>query len=196
MVYRVGEIVSERGSITTLNCVKPGAERSTEAALGFHPGRLSMGYQIGFPLRLPRPKEFQFDGTTLRSDGRLGLPLADHKADKDRVRVHQKILDEHNDDGYESMQLDALAKTPLRGANRICKVFPVMPHSATMPPSVQYPMGGGFLQWRIIAETGLKFKIAVDVAADGVAHTPEFSVDLIHGGYDARARLRRYMEGA
>ncbi|WP_172330383.1 hypothetical protein [Mangrovicoccus sp. HB161399] len=54
-------------------------------------------------------------------------------------------------------------------------------------------MGGGGLQWNLVRPC--PFLLAVQVAPDGTARTPEFAVDL-SSGYDARAKLRRYMEGA
>lgn len=56
----------------------------------------------------------------------------------------------------------------------------------------QYPMGGGGLQWTLFRP--LDFLIAVQVDPDGTVRSKGFTLNLKLGGYDARARLRRYLE--
>jgi hypothetical protein len=196
MELKLGETVALTGNVSTLEWIKPGYERETEAALGYHPGRLAQGYKIALLTRMPRPQDFEFDGTTLRSGGRLGPPLANNAADQARIRVHDQILADRGQDGYRALQEWALRNVTLRGDQRIAKVLPTLRHSGAMTPDAQYPMGGGGLQWKIAGPLGLPFLIAVEVGTDGVARTPGFSVDLARGGYDARAKLRTYMMNA
>ena len=70
----VGTVTEIGGSITTLNAIWPGAERETEKQLGYQPGRLSRGYHILLLNVSLTASDFQLFGTTLRSDGRVGLP--------------------------------------------------------------------------------------------------------------------------
>jgi hypothetical protein len=195
--FDLGKTEELTGNVTTLQWIKPGFESDTEDNLGFHRGRLSRGYKIALLLRLPdlnNPKDtrFEFDGTTLRSGGRLGLPQTDNTADKARPRVHNQILAERGSQGYRALQEAALKGASLRGYQRIVRVLPSILHREDMAPAEQYPMGGGGLQWNILGP-GLPFLIAVEVGSDGIARTPRFSVDLARGGYEARATLRRYM---
>jgi hypothetical protein len=53
-------------------------------------------------------------------------------------------------------------------------------------------MGGGGLQWTLFRP--LDFLIAVQVDPDGTVRSKGFTLNLKLGGYDARARLRRYLE--
>jgi hypothetical protein len=72
------------GTITTLQWIKPGVERRTEDALGFNANRLAAGYWILFLKTLPDEKAFEFDGTTMRSGGREGLPAKSWGIDQSR----------------------------------------------------------------------------------------------------------------
>lgn len=182
------------GDITTLNVIWPGAEAATEAQLGFEPGRLSLGYSVALVAGALKPSDFQFGGTTMRSGGRLGLPADTTAADRARERVHDSIMEERGAAGYAALQDAVLASIPLRGPKRLAKVLPVIRNDKYAPPNVQYPMGGGALQWQLIRE--VPCLIAVSVSPDGIAATPDFTVDLRNGGYEARQRLRSYMQEA
>lgn len=190
------------GNITTLQWIKPGHEAETCASLGFHPGRLDRGYAILLPLGIPLPEAFQFYGTTLNSGGRLGKPLEDKEAEKNRKLVHDEIRKARKgetelqaEDRYLAMQKEALSYLTDMGPRRLAKVLPEIGHDKDMLAPDQYPMGGGGLQWEVLPP-GIPCLVAVHVGADGMAQTPAFSVNLRQGGYEARARLRRYMETA
>lgn len=185
------------GNVTTRQWIKPGVERDTRRALGFHRGRLAEGDQIvffcSFLLQLPAPEEFTFEGTTLRSGVRLGLPLGNKTSDSQRVRVHDQILAERGKAGHRALQAAALNHQSLCCDLRLAKVLPALRHSDAMAPDHQDPMGGGRLKWTISRPQGLLFLVAAEVGTDGVARTPHARVNLHTGGYDARAHLRRYM---
>lgn len=182
------------GDITTLNVIWPGSEPQIEAQLGFHAGRLANGYAIALVCEPLNPADFRFSGTTLRSGGRMGLPAATAAQDKLRPTVNDAILSERGAEGYQDLQEAALRNMQVRGSRRLCKILPTIRHDADMPPNVQYPMGGGGLQWTLTRE--VECLVAARISPDGTAETPDFTVNLATGGYDARRRLRVYLETA
>ena len=188
----LGQSVVLSGNVTTLQWIKPGAEAETEAALGFQRGRLAQGYWILVLKQMPRPDQFRFDGTTLNSGGRLGLPAATPAADSMRPKVHDQIIAQRGDAGYTDLQTRVLRDTQLQGERRIAKVLPGIRHDTAMAPSAQYPAGGGGLQWSI-APPGLPFLAAAEVRADGTVAIPGRVLDLASGNYAARATLRQYL---
>lgn len=192
MPLTVGHIETIPGDVTTLQWIKPGYEAETERALGYHSGKLAQGYYVLLLTRKPQPAEFEFSGTTLRSGGKLGLPAATNAIDALRPRIHTEMQSSYGAVGYTAMQTNALKTIALKGDQRVCKVLPDLRHNPGMAPNDQYPMGGGGLQWTL-KKPGLPFLVAVRVNSNGTADTPGFSVDLVKGGYDARAKLRAYM---
>lgn len=179
------------GTITTLQWIKPGVERRTEDALGFNANRLAAGYWILFLKTLPDEKAFEFDGTTMRSGGREGLPAKSWGIDQTRPRVHEKIYEERGSDGYQALQKAALKLMSISGEKRLCKVVPLIPHTESIMPDEQYPMGGGGLQWKL-KKPGMSFLAAVRVDTLGRAHTVGESYS-VRDSYDDRAALRQYM---
>jgi hypothetical protein len=188
----LGHPVILSGNVTTLQWIKPGSEAETEAALGFQRGRLAQGYWILLLKQLPRPEQFLFDGTTLNSGGRLGLPAATPAADSLRPKVHDQILGQRGTAGYADLQARVLRDVRVTGEHRIAKVLPATRHNAAMAPDVQYPAGGGGLQWSI-SPPGLPFLAAAEVRDDGSVAIPGKVIDLRTGGYAARAALRQYL---
>lgn len=188
----LGQHVTLSGNVTTLQWIKPGFDAETEAALGFHRGRLAQGYWIVLLTQLPRPDQFRFDGTTLNSGGRLGLPAATSAADLQRPRMHDQIMGQRGAAGYTDLQARTLREIRVQGEHRIAKVLPGTRHDALMAPSAQYPAGGGGLQWSI-TPPGLPFLAAAEVRAAGIVAIPGRELDLNSGGYAARATLRQYL---
>lgn len=190
----IGQVRWLSGNVTTLQWIKPGHEAETAAGLGYDRDRLSRGYFVALMTRPPTPDEFQFDGTTLRSGGRDGLPASSREADERREKVHDRVLAERGAEGYRALQVSALRAVRISGPARLAKVLPDIAHDPAQAPDAQYPMGGGGLQWRLLKV--VPFLIAAHVDAFGRVVTPGFALDLRSGGYDARARLRRYLEAA
>ncbi|WP_172330382.1 hypothetical protein [Mangrovicoccus sp. HB161399] len=126
--FALGGMRDLAGNVTTLNWIKPGAERDTEACLGYAQGRLARGYWIALMTVLPTPADFEFDGTTLRSGGRLGLPQRSAAAEDARPRVHDLILEERGRPAYVALQKGALARQAVTGAARLAKVLPEIRH--------------------------------------------------------------------
>lgn len=182
------------GDITTLQWIKPGYEDRIESSLGFARGRLSQGYWILLLKHLPRPDQFEFAGTTLRSGGKYGLPQCDQKAEAARPRVHDKMLEERGKKEYEDLQKATLGAASVMGDKRLVKVIPDIPHSEDIPACLQYPMGGGGLQWKI-KKPGIRMLAAVRVEGDATAYLPG---EKLHPRaiYEDRARLRRYLRSA
>jgi hypothetical protein len=193
MSFSVGQITPNgiHGDISTLQWIKPGFENSTEASLGYRRGRLSQGYWILLLTSLPRPDQFEFAGTTLRSGGKYGLPQGDKEAEAARPRVHDKIVQERGEAGYEQLQRTILAATSVAGETRLVKIIPDIPHSDEMPASLQYPMGGGGLQWRL-KKPGIPMLVAARIDRDATAHIPGETL-YPRATYEDRARLRRYL---
>jgi hypothetical protein len=195
MSISLGQYVLLAGNVTTLQWIKPGYEAETEAALGFHRGRLAQGYWILVLKQLPRPDQFRFDGTTLNSGGRLGLPAATSAGDLRRPKVHDQVLGQRGTAGYADLQARTLRDVRVQGEQRIAKVLPGTRHDALMAPSAQYPAGGGGLQWSILPP-GLPFLAAAEIRADGTVALPGRVLDLATGGYAARATLRQFLASA
>ncbi|MBN8633305.1 MAG: hypothetical protein J0L76_20920 [Rhodobacterales bacterium] len=192
MALILGQPISLTGNVTTLQWIKPGFEAETEAALGYHRGRLAQGYWIMLLKQLPGPGQFTFDGTTLNSGGRTGLPAATQAADHLRPKVHDQILAQRGAAGYADLQARVLTNVQVQGEHRIAKVLPGTRHDAAMAPNQQYPAGGGGLQW-VITAPGLPFLAAAEVRADGTVAIPGRIFDLKTGDYAVRAALRQYL---
>lgn len=188
-----GDYVEAGGNITQLKSIAARAPRAVELSLGYGIGRLAAGYGILLLAGSLSPGEFELDGITLRSGGRAGLPADTNEDDLKRERVHDAVLRERGIDGYRALQGMALRAIGATGPERIAKIRPVTAHDDEMKPSLQYPMGGGGLQWKLIVRR--RFLIAATVDAAGIAHTPDFSVPIgPHARYEDRARLNRYLE--
>jgi hypothetical protein len=184
------------GNVTTLIWIGPRTPDQVEQRVGYGAGRLSGGYWVALLKEKPGPEDFEFEGTTLRSGGREGLPAASEAADALRPRIHDRMIAEYGEAGYRELQQRALGSVALSGPNRIAKVVPATGHDSALGPDVQYPMGGGGLQWKIL-RPGKLFLIAMHVDAGGRATTPGFAVDLGPGAaYENRDRVMRYLETA
>ena len=197
----VGTVLPLSGDVTTLNWIGPRPPRDVEINLGFGQGRLAQGYWIAVLKDMLQPDDFAFGGTTMRSGGRLGLPASDAADDLLRPRVHDQIMAEHGASGYRQLQLKALASVTISGPHRIAKVLPVAPHDPAMAPDLQYPMGGGGLQWTIDRAHKKNFLVALHVNPAGMADAGSFRVSLADNQpfqqlYDARARVARHLAAA
>lgn len=184
------------GNVTTLNWIgtKPAAD--IETSLGFGAGRLSAGFFVLLLKERLAPEDFEFDGTTLRSGGRMGLPGATTAADERRLRVHDGMIAEYGRDGYRRMQQRALESAVISGPQRIAKVLPKIPHNEEMAPSQQYPMGGGGLQWKIL-RPGKLFLVAMFVDQNGIATLPDRTIDIRQSApYQNRHDAMRYLQQA
>jgi hypothetical protein len=188
----LGQPMLLTGNVTTLQWIKPGHEADTEAALGYQRGRLAQGYWIMLLKELPKPGEFAFSGTTLNSGGRTGLPSDSDALDRLRPKIHDQIMAQRGPAGYADLQSRALGDARVKGEHRIAKILPGTRHDAAMAPNVQYPAGGGGLQW-VITPPGLPFLAAAEVRADGTVAIPGRVLDLASGGYAARAALRQHL---
>lgn len=196
----IGELRGFTGNVTTLNWIGPRPAEEVERNLGFGPGRLSRGYWVILLKQALKPIDFEFDGNTLRSGGRFGLPATTATADSARMRVHDDIRNRLGQAGYLALQERALQLIQRTGPERIAKVIPVAPHDSNMAPSDQYPMGGGGLQWAIKKDRPCLFLVAMHVDRSGTATTPDFSVSLEAGNSEAlyanRVKIRKYLETA
>jgi hypothetical protein len=197
----VGTFLPLSGDVTTLNWIGPRPPRMVEINLGFGYGRLAAGYWIAVLKEPLQPDDFVFGGTTMRSGGRLGLPASNAADDALRPRVHDQIMNERGAQGYRGLQHKALATVPIVGWNRIAKVLPVTAHNAALAPDLQYPTGGGGLQWTIDRAHKKRFLIALHVDPAGMADAGSFTVSLadnqpFHQLYDARAKVARHLATA
>lgn len=196
MALVVGTTPQLSGNVTTLVWIAARAPRAVEQSLGYGSGRLAQGYWIALLKERLAPADFEFDGLTLRSGGRAGLPAASNAADAQRQRVHEQVLQERGEAGYQQLQRSALASVQLSGDHRIAKVIPVTPHNPALSPDVQYPPGAGGLQWKILPP-GKRFLIALEVSPSGMATAPGFSVNIGPGApYENRARVMQYLRAA
>lgn len=171
----LGDTQPISGTVTLLERITVGSPEMTEDMLGFGRGRLSAGFWVALLTGPLKPEHFVFAGTTLRSGGRYGLPLADPAADKARVRVDDSVR-EMGEENYLRRRAAALGTISLSGGRRIAKVIPLLDareaHGADgARPDVAYPMGGGALQWEILPP-GQDFLYALRVDDRGVAHSP------------------------
>ncbi|MFY7834676.1 MAG: hypothetical protein ACOVQ0_00160 [Novosphingobium sp.] len=196
MTLMVGTTGRFHGNVTTLNWIGTKPPAAVEASLGYGSGRLSAGYNILVLKEALTALDFEFDGTTLRSGGRMGLPANTISEDERRKRVHDAMIKEYGEAGYRQLQHKALASAQLTGPNRIAKVLPRMPHDSDMAPSHQYPMGGGGLQWKLL-RPGKIFVVALFVRADGIAELPGRNVDIRQTApYENRRDVMQYLQMA
>jgi hypothetical protein len=191
----LGATVERAGDVTKNRFVGARCARDVERSLGFAPGRLSKGWAVLLLLDALSPADFIFSGTTLRSGGRLGLPGESKEADLQRKHVTAAMLEERSVLDYVGMQKRALASVTPRGQDRIVKVVPVIAHDEDAAPNMQYPPGGGGLQWTL--ERRKRFLVAMTVSADEIATIPGFSAFIGPSApYDARARIARWLDQA
>ncbi len=196
MSLTVGMQQSFHGNVTTLNWIGAREAALIERNLGYHAGRLAQGYWIVLLKTMLTVADFEFDGTTLRSGGKLGLPQGNPSAEAARKRVHDQIIAERGQAGYQALQQHALGTARISGPNRIAKVIPATGHNPAMGNDLQYPMGGGGLQWKIVPP-GKPFLVAMHVDGKGIAHIPGASLDLgPKAPYENRAKVARYLESA
>jgi hypothetical protein len=197
----VGTLLPLSGDVTTLNWIGPRPPRDIEINLGFGHGRLAAGYWIAVLKEPLQPDDFVFGGTTMRSGGRFGLPASNQADDALRPRVHDQIVAERGTTGYRQLQQRALGSVSIIGPNRIAKVLPVTAHNTALAPDLQYPMGGGGLQWTIDRARKKNFLIALHVDAAGMADAGSFRVSLADNQpfqqiYNARAKVARHLAAA
>ena len=150
MAIILGQLATLTGNVTTLQWIKPGFEADTEAALGYHRGRLAQGYWIMVLKRLPQPHEFTFDGTTLNSGGRTGLPGQTEAADKLRPKVHDRVLAERGAVGYADLQRRTLGH--VHPATRCVAALLV-------PMAIIVPLALDSAGWRAVAPALLNLGI-------------------------------------
>jgi hypothetical protein len=191
------------GYITQLNALILASPDRTAANLGFHAQRLDAGFKILVLKRLPQTSQFQFDGTTMRSGGRDGLPAASQKDDAKRGRVHDSIKKERGISGYADLQKAVLRDMKTTGPKRLVKVIPNTAHDQNMGPDKQYPMGGGFLQWTLVWP-GIPFFCAAEVGPGDVAKIPargkipkrvlNLNTGNFLADYPQRAALQTYLQ--
>jgi hypothetical protein len=190
------------GDITTLNAIGgPRPPERIEDSLGFRRGRLARGYSL---LLLTEPlavDDFDFAGTTLRSGGREGLPAATPRLDSQRLHISNKMRLEEGEAEYVRKKQALLARVELKGANRLAKIRPVEKLEDGYSPAIEFPMGGGGLQWTIRKDRPKQFLVALFVTRDLQAITPRFRVSLapdlpFQQLYDNRAQVARYLETA
>ncbi len=207
MALRPGDVKYMSGDVTTLNWIGPRPGGDIEVNLGFGGGRLAQGYYVAVLVEPLEVGDFEFGGTTMRSGGREGLPAGNSVTDQLRPRIHDNIVTQRGQVGYDDLQRRTLTTVQIKGPQRIAKVLPVTPHDNVMAPNLQYPMGGGGLQWKILrkpnrlnpAVDGKKFVIALHVDANGIADTGRFTVSLagsqpFQALYDARRRVAQHLE--
>lgn len=193
----LGRDFATNGDVTTLTGCGLFTASNIEDMIGYGAGRLDKGYYVLLLKQGLTGDDFTFAGTTLRSGGRLGLPAATKSADDARIRVHDRILREHGSEGYRVLQKGALTTVANTGGTRIAKVLPVIRHAEGLPPNVQYPMGGGGLQWTLTKER--KFFVAALVDEHGMGFWAGESAMIglrspNAAMVEARTKLRRYLE--
>ncbi len=195
-----GDTIDLDGAVTTLKGSGLFDPSTVERMLGYGTGRLAKGYFIALLKHRLTEDDFEFGGTTLRSGGRAGLPAASPAEDKLRPRIHDGILSERGAHGYRMLQKGALTHVSETGEDRLVKILPTIRHTDGLPPNVQYPMGGGALQWKVTKKR--PFLIAAHVDEQGQARWPGgHAVIGLHGRItndmiEARRVLRRYLQTA
>jgi hypothetical protein len=187
-----------KGDVTQNRWVGARSARELELSLGFGEGRLAQGWAVLLLKQTLQPADFKFSGLTLRSGGRYGLPAHSPAADQLRPTVHDGVMRDRGPVGYAELQRIALAGVTQTGPSRLVKVLPVTPHSPTMGPDEQYPMGGGGLQWTLIRPCDFLVAMTVDQNGNAtIASTPPYSAFLGESAtYDDRARLARFLDQA
>lgn len=215
----VGKVLPITGNITQLKAIAFADPGTLEQMVGYGAGRLSEGYWILLLMQrlvsgdrkaaLEDARHFEFEGTTLRSGGRLGLPEKTLAADKLRKTVKDDIL--HGDrlspgrseQEYLEWKAKVAAGVPLKGPDRLAKIIPVKRLvEEDYSPREDFPMGGGALQWNILKTRPAPFLVAIRITGDGWAMFPDpYPKVRIFGQaginlYDNRAKVSRYLDAA
>jgi hypothetical protein len=194
----LGGTVYLRGDVTQNRWVGARSASELERSVGYGPGRLAKGWWVLLLKQALSPEDFKFSGITLRSGGRLGLPAATPALDQQRAHVSDQILAQRGAAGYQDLQQNALRSITPTGETRLVKIIPVTPHSDTMAPEDQYPMGGGGLQWTLIRPCRFLVAMAVDEAGIArIATEPPQSYFLgASARYETRAAIARFLNEA
>lgn len=188
-----GDFMMLRGDVSTLQRIGARSGAALEAELGFHGGRLAKGYLLLVLRQRLTPADFEFAGITLRSGGRLGNPASTPAADQLRERVSDQMRREYGAVGYDKMKEKALGNITDSGPQRIIKILPTIRHDAALGPDVQYPPGGGGLQWTLVKEC--RFQVALEVTETGQAKAQGLSWPIGAGStYDDRHQINAYLE--
>ncbi|PVB59319.1 hypothetical protein [Labrenzia sp. 011] len=194
MSFKLGEMTPAiSGNISRLRAIILANYRATEKNIGYHAGRLSLGYKLLVLKTPPKPEDFEFHGTTSRSGGRYGLPAQTAAEDRRRVSVHEDILQERGEKGYREFQKHVLSISTFTGPDRLVKILPETRHDDDMSPDRQYPPGGGFLQWNL-KKPGLPFLFAAHFLADGTVKTKGATYRLNSGSIDTDLRQREKLQ--
>ena len=109
MILTVGQWATLKGNITQLEAFGAMPPRRVEENLGYHLGRLARGYWICLLVEPLVAGDFELEGNTLRSGGKVGAPGQTQREDKGRTRVHEQILEEYGAAGYAQLQNAGLA---------------------------------------------------------------------------------------
>ena len=147
----LGQVRMLTGDVTTLDWINARSPTELAASLGYKSTRLGSGYWIMLLQAPLKPEDFELGGITLRSGGRLGLPLDDKDADQARKTVMQDIIDEQGQAYYDELK-SGVAKTSasvVKGPKRVAKVLPMQRLPQVFSPKDEFPMGGGGAQWTI-----------------------------------------------
>ena len=194
----VGHFYRLAGNVTQLDKLPITSPPDLEKYIGFGPGRLAAGYWVMLFKGILKADDFEMDGTTLRSGGKDGLPLKDPVADEARKRVHDRLLADRGKAGYSAFRQLHLRLIPPIGAQRLIKIRANTPHSDDIAPDIQYPPGGGGLQWRLIRR--MRFLAALHIDADGMATSRQFQLSVGNIPYlklmENRTAIRRFLETA
>lgn len=187
-----GDTTMKRGDVTKLQRIGARSGADLEAEPGFHRGRLANGYLVLVLKQTLTAADFDFAGITLRSGGRLGNPAPTDAQDKLREHVSEQMRKEYGTGTYDQMKARALGDITATGPNRLIKFLPTIRHGSALGPDVQYPPGGGGLQWTLLNDC--KFLVALEVKA-GIAQAPGISWKIGPGSsYDDRHRINAYLE--
>jgi hypothetical protein len=196
----VGETRKFTGDVTTLNAIGgPRPPAAIEEMLGFRAGRLSQGYYFLLLKDGLTAGDFDFGGTTMRSGGRYGKPQASRDDDGRRTHVSSQMRHEYGEAEYERRKQQLAPGAQTSGPRRLAKIFPVEGLGDTFSPAVEFPMGGGGLQWTLIQPK--TFLIALEVTSSLMAIGKDLMVSIDPGQTGQqllanRTEVARYLENA
>lgn len=131
---RLNQEIDLKGYITSKKFVW-GSISDLEAKIGYHQGRLAKGFFVAHLVRLPQPHEFELAGYSITAEHRFQL-----SADLDANRL-------------KKIALEAMRRI---GSRNLIKILPNTRHNAQMIDDLQYPIGRGIPQWKLIRSIPMK----------------------------------------
>lgn len=140
-----GTFIKAKGFVTRLISVINRPASRLEDLIGYHRGRLALGWSLLLLKEAVEPSDIILAGYSHFSGGRIGHPSQGAA----RMTVDSSAATTLDMGRVKRSLADSFVLT---GPQRIVKLIPIMEHDPTMREPEQYPVGRGIPQWILACE--------------------------------------------